>query len=623
MDDIFDKSTGLDGFDGFDDIDDSEFEEVQANNEPDTDEEDMFAGFDDLAAEIAKESSVEVGIGVEVNGKRILPADWVPNDPSNIGNELVEYVDEHVSELDESELFAIVEHIKLKYGIDYEELLQQKVAELSNSSGDEPLSGDSEELGEPKDSDGLGDLEDLEGLEGLGNTGDSGDPDDEPGLELSDTLGADHDGSILDSDTLLTDNLDFVDPDRDFLSENGEIVIMDTNDTGDGFKIQYIDIENIAVVKRIRKENTNVEDLVQSIKSTGLLEPLVVMPTKTGGLYALIAGYRRLVACAKAGKRKIPCVINYNANTPEVPILEALYNHSKKYTIKEIVDYIDYLEKQKGIMSASMIEYLLQLNSGEYTKLKDILNDDDEEIVSKLFDGVYTIEMAFKKLEQRRKKESAEEKDNKKAAKVYEDEAESGADTIVGAGDEANADEALTDEEIKSLSFSVSELDDETDEESSLDEMVEDGKHMDGFEPNKQDYKDRERLDPTLRRAVLARDNNTCRCCLMSGQEYTEIFDVHHIVEVYLGGSDDIDNLVTLCTCCHKLVHLYARGELQIRPESELSDDEQVKFKKIVKLGKVIRKGMQMKGMKKDELKKVDKADTIGRTKPGTGQVAG
>lgn len=30
-----------------------------------------------------------------------------------------------------------------------------------------------------------------------------------------------------------------------------------------------------------------------------------------------------------------------------------------------------------------------------------------------------------------------------------------------------------------------------------------------------------------------------------------------------------------------------------------------------------------MKGMKKDELKKVDKADTIGRTKPGTGQVAG
>lgn len=623
MDDIFDKSTGLDGFDGFNDIDDSDFEEVQANNEPDTDEEDMFAGFDDLAAEIAKESSVETGIGVEVNGKRIPPADWVPNDPSNIGNELVEYVDEHVSELDESELFAIVEHIKLKYGIDYEELLQQKVAELSNSSGDELLSGDSEELGKPKDSDGLGDLEDLEGLEGLGNIGDSGDPDDEPGLELSDTLGADHDGSILDSDTLLTDNLDFVDPDRDFLSENGEIVIMDTNDTGDGFKIQYIDIENIAVVKRIRKENTNVEDLVQSIKSTGLLEPLVVMPTKTGGLYALIAGYRRLVACAKAGKRKIPCVINYNANTPEVPILEALYNHSKKYTIKEIVDYIDYLEKQKGIMSASMIEYLLQLNSGEYTKLKDILNDDDEEIVSKLFDGVYTIEMAFKKLEQRRKKESAEEKDNKKAAKVYEDEAESGADTIVGAGDEANADEALTDEEIKSLSFSVSELDDETDEESSLDEMVEDGKHMDGFEPNKQDYKDRERLDPTLRRAVLARDNNTCRCCLMSGQEYTEIFDVHHIVEVYLGGSDDIDNLVTLCTCCHKLVHLYARGELQIRSESELSDDEQVKFKKIVKLGKVIRKGMQMKGMKKDELKKVDKADTIGRTKPGTGQVAG
>lgn len=400
----------------------------------------------------------------------------------------------------------------------------------------------------------------------------------------------------------------------DFITDKG-IVVME-EDNGDNFKIKYIDIEKIAIVKRIRRNTTNVEDLVTSIKSTGLLEPLVVAPTETEGVYVLLAGFRRIMACAKIGKRSIPCVINTKASVPEIPVLEALYNHSKKYTMREIVDYIDYLEKQKGIMSASMIEYLLQLNSGDYTKLKDILNDNDEDIVDRLMNGEYTIDTAFKKLEKRRKKESADEKDNKKAERVYEDTSKSGADNIEGSGDNTEDDTPLSEDEIKSLSFNASELAEE--DEKNLDEMVEDSKKMEGFEPNKQDYKNREILDPALRKAVLARDKNTCQCCGLSGQEYSDVFDIHHIVEVYLGGSDNIDNLITTCICCHRLIHSYARGDLYIRPASELSEEEQKKFKKIIKLGNVIREGMAKKHMKKEELKKLDKAETIGRTKPGT-----
>lgn len=438
-------------------------------------------------------------------------------------------------------------------------------------------------------------------------------------LNRIESIGADDAGSILSSDSLLTDSYDAIDKDADFISDTGEIVVMDNSENGDNFKFQYIDIENIAIVKRIRKNTTNVEDLVQSIKSTGLLEPLVVAPTVTEGVYVLLAGFRRIMACAKAGKRRIPCIVNIKANIPEIPVLEALYNHSKSYTIREIVDYIDYLEKQKGILSASMIEYLLQMNSGDYTKLKDILNDNDDDIVSKLFDGIYTIEMAFKKLEQRRKKESAEEKDNKKAARVYEDEDESGASNIAGSGEDTEEGEGLTEDEIKSLAFSASELDDV--EESNLDELVEEGNNVEGFKPHKQDYKDRERLDPALRKAVLARDTNTCQICkIASGQEYTEVLDVHHIIEVYLGGSDNIDNLITACTVCHKLIHLYGRGELNVRPMEELSEQEQSRFKRVIKLGTVIRKGLAAKGMKKEQLKKMDGAETIGRTKPGTGQ---
>lgn len=407
-----------------------------------------------------------------------------------------------------------------------------------------------------------------------------------------------------------------------FISDSGDIVVMDDSENGDNFKLAYIDIENIAVVNRIRKNN-NVDDLVKSIKSTGLLMPVVVAPTATQGLYVLINGYRRLLACARSGKRNIPCIINTKVNTPEIPVLEAIYNHSKRYSNREIVDYIEYLEKQTGLYNASMIEYLLQLNSGDYTKLKDILNDDDDEIVSKLFDGSYSIEAAFRKLEQRRKKETIDEKELKKAEKVYENEEESGADSLVGTGEEADG-VALTEDEIKRLAISVHEIDNGLDDES-LEDMIEEGKNIDGYKPYKQDPNHREYLDPAVRKAVLARDKNTCQICkYISGQEYVETLDVHHILEVYLGGDDDVDNLIVCCTVCHKLIHLYGRGDLYIRPLEEMSEHEQIKFKKIVKLGNYIRQGVALKGIKKQELKKLDRAETIGRRLKGSSdQVAG
>jgi hypothetical protein len=105
--------------------------------------------------------------------------------------------------------------------------------------------------------------------------------------------------------------------------------------------------------------------------------------------------------------------------------------------------------------------------------------------------------------------------------------------------------------------------------------------------------------------------------------EYIDCNDVHHIQEVYLGGTDAIENLILVCVKCHRLIHLYGRGELHMRPFEEMDDREKEKFKRIVRLGTVIRKGLALKGMKKEELKKHDKLNTIGRTKPGTGQVAG
>lgn len=53
------------------------------------------------------------------------------------------------------------------------------------------------------------------------------------------------------------------------------------------------------------------------------------------------------------------------------------------------------------------------------------------------------------------------------------------------------------------------------------------------------------------RKAVLHRDNYTCQCC---GKKQCRL-EVHHIKFRRNGGTDDEENLITLCENCHKGVH--------------------------------------------------------------------
>lgn len=52
---------------------------------------------------------------------------------------------------------------------------------------------------------------------------------------------------------------------------------------------------------------------------------------------------------------------------------------------------------------------------------------------------------------------------------------------------------------------------------------------------------------------VLFRDNYTCQCC--KGKHKDSKLEIHHKVFRSQGGSDEADNLITLCHTCHKALH--------------------------------------------------------------------
>ena len=59
---------------------------------------------------------------------------------------------------------------------------------------------------------------------------------------------------------------------------------------------------------RIYFDEKKIDELSQSIKKNGLIQPIAVRPNKTGG-YEIIAGERRWLAAQKAGLHEVPVII--------------------------------------------------------------------------------------------------------------------------------------------------------------------------------------------------------------------------------------------------------------------------------------------------------------------------
>lgn len=83
---------------------------------------------------------------------------------------------------------------------------------------------------------------------------------------------------------------------------------VDTNE--DVEKVVFLNVldikPNVAQPRKVFSEEA-LEELAQSIKENGLIQPILVRPAKKG--YELVAGERRLRAARKAGLKRIPAIV--------------------------------------------------------------------------------------------------------------------------------------------------------------------------------------------------------------------------------------------------------------------------------------------------------------------------
>lgn len=119
-------------------------------------------------------------------------------------------------------------------------------------------------------------------------------------------------------------------------------------------------------------EDTGLDDLANSIKEKGLLNPIIVQK-KDDGTYDLIAGQRRFLACKKIGWDAIPAIIREKMDDTDATIISLIENvhradmspidKSKAYQ-KIYEKYNDYgkVARETGVSISTIKKYLTLLN---------------------------------------------------------------------------------------------------------------------------------------------------------------------------------------------------------------------------------------------------------------------
>lgn len=356
--------------------------------------------------------------------------------------------------------------------------------------------------------------------------------------------------------------------DSGFDALDGQVTI-DRNKFSISF--ETVKLDDLAVLQPLKQSRLETyAGLLTSVKEMGILTPIVVTPTEAyvhaleegtdsaesfeGVRYKVLDGFRRLYAATKLGLEEIPARVVTFKNTASGTDLSVVFalilNRTQKRSWKETWSLMQSLELQAAFTPASL-EWLLALDAGDSLRLKDIMQQDEfPDIRDQFLEGKKTLQQAYTALQKARKEDfSQTEHDDKQGLQSLD-----GLDTN-SVVDEQKSNRLRTDEEVKEILelAGISDEDFDSEEVDMFGEAAED--HV-------QDVKHRESLSPELRSAILRRDDFACQCCgfgkgIKSSMQLG-LLQCHHITAVYTGGSDAMENFVTVCSRCHNFIHIMA-----------------------------------------------------------------
>lgn len=382
-------------------------------------------------------------------------------------------------------------------------------------------------------------------------------------------------------------------------------------------------------IKNGRKETYS--GLTTSVGEMGILSPIHVMvlegysdwledhdekeETYEGYKYSILDGFRRVWAGYKNGITRAYAVIwnfeDKDRGAELATTLSLILNKVQKRSWSEIWYLYQILETQSA-MTPGTLEYLLMLESGDAMKLKDIMTCNYPEVRDELFSGKKDLSQAYNMLQKLRKEEDKLLLEDKQGISDLDQ-----ADGIV----EKAGDQVLSNEEVNEILEMGDSLDGELSDDD-FDELM--GNNL---PDDRQTVGERHPLDPALRAAVLQRDGYKC---VVTGRGEglpapiaLSILNVHHVIPVHAGGTDTMENLVTVCLDVHTLIHIIERNNGKLGMSKEQFDalpEEEKKF--ITGTMKIARKAVEANrrlGRTREQIRK-DTSDSIRFKMPGTAQ---
>lgn len=363
-----------------------------------------------------------------------------------------------------------------------------------------------------------------------------------------------------------------------------------------------------------RKTIIGLTGLVSTL--AGVVSPVHVMTMEDADdEFTLLDGTRRLYAAIKSGDDTIPAVVwdfeDKDQGTKLRNILGLMLNRSQMMSNSEKWNTMRVLETANAC-TPGRIEFLLQLQAGDAMKLKDIMlaEGDGEvaELKDKFLNDEMTIDAAYKKLANLRKKEDRLARDEERSIDLNgtdsEDYSSGGGGRHMGPQmpDEAPKPRLNNEEVLELLEMGAEDVTNQ-----ALEAMKAKGDAMRGEMegPHVQEVGKRHPVDSAIRTATFKRDGFKCRCCGIGGELYLSILVFHHAVPVFAGGPDTVENGLTLCANCHLTLHNYVDGHLH-GDLADYSEEDQQTLKNIFKYGNIAIQAAKKMGLKRSQVHELD-----------------